>query len=93
MRLLQAMAGAEYGGAEAFFVRLVGALERAGVNQQILIRANTGRAEQLRQAGIEPLQLSFGGKLDWRTPRQIKKEIDVFRPDIVLIDAVAILES
>ena len=67
MRILQAIAGAEYGGAEAFFVRLAGALGRAGVPQQVLIRENANRAEELRNSGIEPLQLKFGGKFDWRT--------------------------
>ena len=84
MRILQAMAGAQHGGAEAFFVRLIGALERAGVEQQVLIRKNIDRAKKLRQAGVEPREFKFGGKLDWRTPWQIKKEIENFKPDIVL---------
>jgi len=84
MRLLQVIAGAKYGGAEAFFVRLAGALDRAGVNQQVIIRANSSRAEELHRLGIDPLQLKFGGKFDWRTPWHIRKEVDTFRPDILL---------
>ncbi len=74
MRVLQVMAGAEYGGAEAFFVRLVVALDAVGLNQQVLIRTNAARAEELRRGGVEPLQLKFGGKFDWKTPWQIKKK-------------------
>ena len=44
MKVLQAMAGAEFGGAEAFFVRLVRALNRAGLNQRVVIRENKARA-------------------------------------------------
>ncbi len=84
MRVLQVMAGAQYGGAEAFFVRLIGALQRAGIKQKVLIRKNCSRARKLRQAGVEPRELKFGGKLDWRTPWKIKKEIEYFKPNIVL---------
>jgi glycosyltransferase involved in cell wall biosynthesis len=84
MRVLQAMAGAEYGGAEAFFVRLAGALQRTGLEQRIVIRQNPARAEALRAEGIEPVQLKFGGAMDWQTPRALKKEIKTFKPDVVL---------
>ena len=46
-RLLQAMAGAAHGGAEAFFERLAGALDRAGEEQAIVIRRNPERAARL----------------------------------------------
>ncbi len=78
------MAGAEFGGAETFFVRLVRALHRAGLEQRVLIRENKARAQVLRDAGIEPLELPFGGMLDRRTPRAIKHEIKSFQPQIVM---------
>jgi len=78
------MAGAEYGGAEAFFMRLVLALDRAGLEQRVVIRDNARRAQALRAGGIESVQLPFGGMLDWRTPRALKREIADFRPDVVL---------
>jgi hypothetical protein len=34
--------------------------------------------------GIEPVELPFGGLLDWRTPRVLKRQIKVYRPDVVL---------
>jgi glycosyltransferase involved in cell wall biosynthesis len=83
-RLLQAMAGAPLGGAEAFFERLAPALDRAGVDQRIVIRRDAGRAGRLRAAGIEPVQLRFGGRLDFATSRALRRQIKDFDPDIVL---------
>lgn len=84
VRLLQAMAGAEYGGAEAFFVRLAIALEKAGVEQRVVIRTNPKRAKLLRAGGIEPVELPFGGRFDFATPRGLQREIKAFEPTVVL---------
>jgi len=84
MRVLQAMAGAEYGGAEAFFTRLAIALGRAGLDQRVVIRANGARAETLRAGGVEPVQMRFGGPFDIATRLGLKREIKAFGPDIVL---------
>ena len=84
MRVLQAIAGAEFGGAEAFFTRLVLSLSRAGLDQRVVIRRNAARAEVLKAGGIEPVELAFGGPLDWRTPRVLKREIRAYLPDVVL---------
>ncbi|MDG2479434.1 MAG: glycosyltransferase, partial [Alphaproteobacteria bacterium] len=64
MRVVQAMAGAATGGAEAFFMRLVPALSEVGVEQAAIIRSHTQRAEELALAGIATRQLRFGGPLD-----------------------------
>lgn len=84
MRVLQAMAGAPHGGAEAFFERLVPALARAGLAQHVLIRRNPARAQRLRKAGIVPLELAFGSLLDLSTRRAFQREIRRFRPDVVM---------
>ncbi len=84
MRLLQAMAGARHGGAEAFFVRLVLALHRAGQEQCVLIRADAARAAALRRGGIEPLQLPFGGWLDIATRLGFRRAVAHYRPQVVL---------
>ncbi len=84
MRVLQAMAGAEFGGAEAFFVRLVISLHKAGLDQRVVIRPHPARVKAFRGAGIEPVELSFGGWTDFRTPGALKREIRAFRPDVVL---------
>jgi len=84
MKILQAMAGSEHGGAEQFFVRLAIALNRVGVEQKVVIRRNPKRASELREGGIEPVELPFGGKFDWQTKRGLNREIKSFNPDIVL---------
>lgn len=83
-RVLQAMAGAPHGGAEAFFDRLVPALTRAGVTQHVLVRDQPERLAILRAAGLDPVALRFGGPLDLVTGRRFRAEIERFRPDIVL---------
>ncbi len=85
MRLLQAMAGGRHGGAEAFFVRLAGALQqRDGIEQKILIKRGAVWDGFLRESDIEPVALPFGGLLDFTTRRRFRKEIKDFRPDVVL---------
>ncbi|SCA56897.1 putative glycosyltransferase [Candidatus Terasakiella magnetica] len=84
MRILQTMAGAEFGGAEAFFTRLAVALQKTDVEQRVIIRENPARARALRAGQVEPLQLSFGGALDVRTGMTLRREIKNFNPDVVL---------
>ena len=43
-RVMQAMAGAAVGGAEAFFMRLAIALQEAGQDQRVLLRRHESRA-------------------------------------------------
>jgi len=83
-RVLHAMAGAEFGGAEAFFTRLVIALHKAGLKQTAVIRTHAKRAAQLRGAGVETVELPFGGAFDFKTKKSFQKEIDRFKPDVVL---------
>jgi glycosyltransferase involved in cell wall biosynthesis len=84
MRLLQAMAGARHGGAEAFFVRLASALQRAGAEQRVLIRHDADRAAALRGAGIAPVELPFRGVLDLVTRWRFRRAVAEFRPRVVL---------
>ncbi|MGH7033017.1 MAG: glycosyltransferase, partial [Stellaceae bacterium] len=83
-RVLQAMAGAVHGGAEAFFERLAAALGRAGEEQAIVIRRNPERAARLRQGGLAPLELPFGGIFDIVTKPRLARAIGEFRPRVVL---------
>jgi glycosyltransferase involved in cell wall biosynthesis len=83
-RLLQAIAGAQHGGAEIFFLRLATALQRAGEQQRVLIRRDAARAQTLRSAGVAVAELSFGGAFDWATRLGFRQEIAAWRPDIVL---------
>ncbi len=78
------MAGAEHGGAEAFFVRLVLALHRAGLEQKAVIRADERRAAELAVGGLKPVQVPFGGRLDFVTPWKLRRVVRDFKPDIAL---------
>lgn len=81
---MQTMAGAEVGGAEAFFVRLAIALQSSGIAQQLIIRREPSRARALREGGITAIELPFGGRMDFRTRPALQREIAKFRPDIIL---------
>jgi glycosyltransferase involved in cell wall biosynthesis len=84
MRVLQAMAGAEYGGAEAFFTRLVPALHRAGLEQRVVIRRNERRRQELVAGGLEPIEVAFGGALDLASRLTLRRHIGAFKPDVLL---------
>jgi glycosyltransferase involved in cell wall biosynthesis len=78
------MAGARHGGAEAFFVRLVLALTRAGVDQSAAIRTAPERAAALRAGGVAVAEMRFGGRLDLVTRWRLGRLADRFRPDVAL---------
>ncbi len=84
MRVLHAMAGGEQGGAEEFFLRLCRALAARDIEQRALIRPHAGRETALRDAGIETATASFGGMLDLFSGGRFQRQIDSFRPDVVL---------
>jgi len=83
LRVLQAMGGARHGGAEQFFLRLVGALHRAGQDQLALVR-HAAHAETLVAAGVAARRLPFGGLIDLRTRLGFRSAVRDYRPDIVL---------
>jgi glycosyltransferase involved in cell wall biosynthesis len=84
VKLLQVMAGARHGGAEAFFTRLAIALNNAGQDQRVVIRRDADRAATLRAGGVEPAQFRFGGALDLVTGRRLAREVRTYRPDVVM---------
>lgn len=83
-RLLQAMAGARHGGAEAFFTRLAVALQREGEEQLVVLRPYPERLATLHAAGIETVALPFGGFFDFATRPGLRRAISDFRPHVVL---------
>ena len=85
MKLLQAMAGARHGGAEAFFERLAPALARAGVAQHLVIRRDPDRAARLRAQGMAVEELAFGGALDLFTGPRLAAAMRRFAPDLTLV--------
>ena len=54
MRVVHAMAGAEFGGAEAFFENLVLGMSRAGLEQRVVIRRDARRAARPRAGAQIP---------------------------------------
>lgn len=84
MKVLQVMAGAQYGGAESFFTRLVIALNKSGLEQRVVIRKDATRSQKLREGRVDPVEMGFGGKLDFITPLKLRRQIADFKPDIVL---------
>ena len=84
MRVIQAMAGGEHGGAEAFFERLAPALSRAGLDQRIVMRRHGPRAARLRDAGLEVEELGFGGALDLVTGWKFRRAIAAFKPQAII---------
>lgn len=84
-RLAQLMAGAEHGGAEAFFTRLAIGLQRAGQEQRVALRPYPGRIGALRAAGIATVGLPFrGGPFDFATRSGLRALIREYRPRVVL---------
>jgi hypothetical protein len=84
LRVMQVMAGAREGGAETFFVSLVLALHRAGLDQLVAIRRNLARSMALRQGGVEPVELGFGRWFDFHTVPTLRRQAKIYRPHVVL---------
>ena len=84
LRIVQAIAGSRYGGAEAFFVRLCVALKKAGIEQTVVTRPIENRVEILRNAGIAVYTARFGNVFDIRTQKKIASAIHESKSQIVL---------
>ena len=84
LRVMQVMAGAREGGAETFFVSLVSALQRAGLDQLVAIRKNPARATALRHGGLAPVELPFGRWFDFTTVPALRRQIKTYRPHVVM---------
>ena len=83
-KVLQVMAGAVVGGAEEFFMRLIPALARAGVDQKVVLRRHDAREKILHASGVETATARFGGPLDLLTGRTVRRVIDNYQPELVL---------
>lgn len=84
MRVLKVLGTGVEGGAETFFTHMALALQRAGVETHAAIGPNPGRAAMLRGGGVETIELPFRKILDFKTRRELKREIKRFQPDVVL---------
>ena len=77
-RVMQVMAGAPQGGAEMQFLRMALAFQRAGLTQRVVMRPHPQLLKPLAEAAVEVLPRAFGGRLDFKTPRQLGQAIDAF---------------
>ena len=84
-RVAQVLAGAERGGAENFFVRLVKGLQATGkVSQQAFIRAHQHRIDALESGGVPAQGFRFGGQLNLLDRMRYQRALRQFHPDIVM---------
>ncbi len=84
MRIAHVMAGARTGGAELFFERLSAAQSRAGESVLAVIRRDAGRAARMAAAGSAPVELGFGGVLDFATRPGLRRVLRGFEPAVAV---------
>ncbi len=85
MKILHVLGAKQVGGAELFFMRLLRqfAADARTVNHAA-VRKNSWAAAQLQQDNIPHTTFHFGGRLDFRTTRQLRHLIEQEHPDIIL---------
>ncbi|WP_334078936.1 glycosyltransferase [Microbulbifer sp. M83] len=85
LRIAQALAGAQQGGAENFFARLATGLQQTGaITQKAFIRGHDHRLRSLRNGGVTAEGFRFGGPLHQIDRFRFRRALRAFRPDIVL---------
>ncbi len=84
MRLLHSIAGGRHGGAERFFIDLVRALSRRGVDQHAVSRPFKQRLKQLTSLNCEVTQAQMGGLFDWSSQGKANGAAAAFAPNINL---------
>lgn len=85
IRTAQVLAGAENGGAENFFVRLVtGMHEHPDMQVKAFIRDHEHRVNSLRQGGVETEGFRFGSPVDLIDRHRFRKALNAFEPDVVM---------
>lgn len=85
IRVAQVLAGAEHGGAENFYTRLVeGLAGREGLRQRAYVRDHKERISTLRAAGVEVEIFRFGGPLDLYGAWRYRKALRRFHPHVVM---------
>jgi glycosyltransferase involved in cell wall biosynthesis len=67
MSVLHLLGSADDGGAETYFIDLIGALHRGGIAQGAAIRAHAGREQALKALGVPTRVAPYGAALDFAT--------------------------
>ncbi len=85
IKVAQVLAGAEVGGAENFFVRLVNGLHESGkISQKAFIRNHLHRIEALQNAGLPVSGFRFGGIFNQIDRFSYRCALNQYSPDIVM---------
>lgn len=85
IRTAQVLAGAEKGGAENFFVRLVSGMhEHPDMKVKAFIRNHALRVDSLRQGGVETEGFRFGSAIDLLDRLHYRKALNAFEPEVVM---------
>jgi glycosyltransferase involved in cell wall biosynthesis len=82
LRILHAIAGAEFGGAETIAQDQIVALAEAGVEQQVVARPWSIAVERFAKAGVPLTPFGFS-RLDRLRGGFLKRQAETFRADIV----------
>ena len=83
---MHVLVGEAWGGAERFFVKLAGALHRRGLDQQVVIKRDAKRADELRSVGVEPREFDFSKGLgDLFARLALRRLVKDYRPHIVTV--------
>lgn len=73
MKAVQLLGSAMDGGAETYFLALMGALQAAGVAQACALRPHPGRERRLHQIDVPFVTAPFGGLLDLVTSVRVRR--------------------
>lgn len=84
-RIAQVLAGAEQGGAENFFVRLVSGLQASGqYSQHAFLRNHQHRIDSLRENGVSAQGFRFGSSVHFLDHQRFLKALTDCDPEIVM---------
>ncbi len=84
MRLLQTLTGDPFGGVQELFVKCAESFQKQGITQRTFVRDHASFTTRLQAAEVETVTLPLGRWFDFKSIPYIAKEIDRFRPDIIL---------
>ena len=85
VKVAQILAGAEQGGAENFFVRLVSGLQASGrYSQHAFLRNHQHRIDSLRQNGVSAQGFRFGSSVHFLDHQRYLKALKDCDPEIVM---------
>jgi glycosyltransferase involved in cell wall biosynthesis len=71
MSVLHLLGSADDGGAETYFIDLIGALQQDRIRQAVALRGHGGRERALKAMGLPTRVLPFGAALDFTTKRAV----------------------